>query len=692
MQQPDKGPFGLLTPPRSSGGFSRDCSDGGFLPRQCPGTHTVISHADHSTPFNATIVNGDYDRRIPARLAKLYQSGLSSQPASVSSFFDIQWRWYNNRERNNMRDIPFIVDSYRPIAPVIGDGDVKLIEGLIVDTRDGGIGFRSHSVPLVSDVPYGAKWEEDILFFVPETSCVDTNVTLESKILSEDDSNGSSLSIVDRGGFSKLSRDIAWHDTWYGDTQQDPKLGVRAYRAAWAMNVLSMFFFNITQPGTNFSAPFNSHVGKQFAINNSLSGSGYTEDSASLMALTMLDIGAGFGLIDIPFRDPNGSLMSSAYSGSIYDNPYNIGNDNFTVAKDICVSAFIDDRVNLTNIQVKCGLLLGPASKSGGPETPLVEPGSVWSRPVYMCASTTKAMIKEVSFSFNQTRGSGLKALSVEAIENKQYASRLDMPTWGIETPNLTLGEIDPFWGLIDPESADLVNITTIQSPHLYIPSGYSAYGGSMLKADGGYDYVPATGAPPAIWNTAYTPRKVMPSGLQDLSGWSQLSLPSMWKKMSTNSTGAARIMNLIWTDLAANALMGTRGWVENRTLPPNLQGEDMKQKKDLISNNTTDAMSSRVLVRVYVRQTHYRWLYSIPAGLTLLLAATVCAATLAAILSGKGTIKRMKHYLNHLSVGRLLVANEIKVKDFNSTTCDWLKGLGRSTIPVADHNSEGEA
>lgn len=150
--------------------------------------------------------------------------------------------------------------------------------------------------------------------------------------------------------------------------------------------------------------------------------------------------------------------------------------------------------------------------------------------------------------------------------------------------------------------------------------------------------------------------------------------------------------MNLIWTDLAANALMGTRGWVENRTLPPNLQGEDMKQKKDLISNNTTDAMSSRVLVRVYVRQTHYRWLYSIPAGLTLLLAATVCAATLAAILSGKGTIKRMKHYLNHLSVGRLLVANEIKVKDFNSTTCDWLKGLGRSTIPVADHNSEGEA
>jgi hypothetical protein len=211
------------------------------------------------------------------------------------------------------------------------------------------------------------------------------------------------------------------------------------------MNVLSMFFFNITEPETNFSAPFNSHVGKQFAINNSLSGSGYTEDSASLMALTMLNIGTGFGLIDIPFRDPNGSLMSSVYGGSIYENPYNVGNNNFTVAEDICMSAFVDARVNLTNIQVKSGLLLGPASKSGGPDTPLVEPGSVWSRPVYMCASATKATIKEVSFSFNQTRGSGLKALSVEAIGIKQYASKLDVPTWGIETPNLTLGAIDPF-------------------------------------------------------------------------------------------------------------------------------------------------------------------------------------------------------------------------------------------------------
>jgi hypothetical protein len=134
FQQSDEGSFGLTTPPRSDLGFSRDCSDeGGMLPGQCPGTNTVIQYADNGTVFEATVVNDDYDRRIPSRLARLYHSGLKKQPASMSSFFDIEWRWYNTHKRDNVRNKSYIVDSYRSIATVIGDGDVKLISGLIVD-------------------------------------------------------------------------------------------------------------------------------------------------------------------------------------------------------------------------------------------------------------------------------------------------------------------------------------------------------------------------------------------------------------------------------------------------------------------------------------------------------------------------------------------------------------------------------
>jgi hypothetical protein len=175
-----------------------------------------------------------------------------------------------------------------------------------------------------------------------------------------------------------------------------------------------------------------------------------------------------------------------------------------------------------------------------------------------MCASTTKAIIKSVSFSFNQSRGAELDSLSVTAIEEKRYLSKDAMPLWGIETPNMTLGTMNPFWGLIDPDFPDIVNITMHQSPHLYIPAGASAVYGSMLEVDGGNSYMPGTAAPAMIWASAYASRDIVSSGLQDLSGWSRLSLAQVWKKMATTSTGTAQIMNLIWTDFAANALVGT--------------------------------------------------------------------------------------------------------------------------------------
>jgi hypothetical protein len=690
VHQSDGGSFGLTTPTRSDLGFSRDCSDkGGMLPGQCPGTNTVIQYADNGTLFEATVVNDDYDRRIPARLAALYQSGLEKQAASMSSFFDVEWRWYNTHKRDNMQNASYIVDSYRSIDTVIGDGDVKIVAGLIVDTKDGGIGFRSHTVPAAAEVPYGADWEEDVLFFIPETACVDTNITLESKVPSEYDSSFKRMvvNLVDQGGFSNISRDVPWRDGWYGDTQQDPELETRAYRAAWAMNALNMFFLNVTEPGKNMTAPIGSHIGKRFAVNNSLSDTGYGGHSAGLAALAMLTTSPN-GLIRIPYQSTNGDLTPFIYD-SIHANPHGIRDNNYTMTNEVCTGFLKDDWVNSTNIQVKCGLILGPADKTSGPDTSLVEPGSEWTRPIYMCASTTKAMIKSVSFSFNQSRGTGLDSLSVTAIREKRYSSKDAMPLWGIETPNMTLGTMDPFWGLIDPDFPDIVNITMHQSPHLYIPAGSSAVYDSMLEVDGGNSYMPGTAAPAMIWASAYASRDIVSTGLQDLSGWSRLSLAQVWKKMATTSTGTAGIMNLIWTDFAANALVGTRGWLDDRTLPPNLQGDNVLQKRGN-SGTTTSATGSRVSVRPYIRRTHYHWLYAIPATLTLLLAVVICIATLVAVVTGKSTASRVRYHMNSLSTGRLLLALETGVCDFESKTAEWLEISGRKKTSLTKREDGG--
>lgn len=63
--------------------------------RVCPGSKTQIDYTmdpnDNTTATDYDIV-GTYDAMVPPDLIELYQSGLSTLPETVSSFFDIQTR------------------------------------------------------------------------------------------------------------------------------------------------------------------------------------------------------------------------------------------------------------------------------------------------------------------------------------------------------------------------------------------------------------------------------------------------------------------------------------------------------------------------------------------------------------------------------------------------------------------------
>lgn len=66
-----------------------------------------------------------------------------------------------------------------------------------------------------------------------------------------------------------------------------------------------------------------------------------------------------------------------------------------------------------------------------------------------------------------------------------------------------------------------------------------------------------------------------------------------------------AKVMNLMWTDIAANYLMGTRSW--NRAsgwLPPNLQVPMIKKLQ--AESTSGDDGQTRVHVQVYQRKIRY--------------------------------------------------------------------------------------
>jgi hypothetical protein len=64
------------------------------------------------------------------------------------------------------------VGTYQPLSSLVLNDEI-----IVVDIKNGGIGFRNHSAPTWRQ--YVSTWEEDLFFVMPDTVCVDTNLTFD---------------------------------------------------------------------------------------------------------------------------------------------------------------------------------------------------------------------------------------------------------------------------------------------------------------------------------------------------------------------------------------------------------------------------------------------------------------------------------------------------------------------------------
>ena len=224
-----------------------------------------MTYNSNETAESWNYSSGTYDRRVQDILLDVYSSGVTKN-STVSSFFDIQWRqWATRTDRQNNNGSAYLVGSLRQMQSLLLENNVRPIEGLVVDTVNGSIGFRNHTVPIA--VQQSVSWTEDLLFVEPETACVDTNLTIDFAAIT----NGSviDLELVDHGGFANLNHTYPTWDRTHPETFAD--LQSRAYKAAWMSNAWTMLYWNITNP-RNYSSgqkPFSyltSEVGKRFPL------------------------------------------------------------------------------------------------------------------------------------------------------------------------------------------------------------------------------------------------------------------------------------------------------------------------------------------------------------------------------------------------------------------------------------------
>jgi hypothetical protein len=643
----DLSPMGYGTPPRSDLGFNRQC--GFTLPVVCPGSDTVISYSGNDTSVTATLPYG-YDSRIPQTKTELFESGLTEQSETVSSIFDIQWRSYTTRQDINTNNgSTFLAGGYRQLTTLILDDTIEAVEGLLVNTISGGLGFRNHTIP--SGIPLGATWTEDLLFVEPETQCVDTNLTLDFSLAGLNSSLGgeiTNLVITDRGGFINLNHTYPHYDRTKPELNAD--LAGRAYKAAWLFNVYIALIFNVTRPNPGAFGYLNSNMGKTFPLQGGI--------FPSVDALSSSTFDGGY-------NDLFAGLFSNSSLGP--SNPFHITETNFSSITTICQSEGGLDFANISNIAVGCGVLYGAPRREDGTASLIFEPGSRWTLPMYSCATSVKASVKEVSFRYNGT--DGLKSLATLSIQDQMNPP--NPVTWGVENTQMTLADGSALWGLVSASTQESPELSVVQSPYLYLPGDVSS---ATLPTVGGYQNLPGVDFYTDALSTVFQ-LDSGPLGVADYTGKTNLAMYAKWQNFSRTADGTANVVNLIWTDIAANSVVGTKSWLPSPP-PTGLQKRE--------SQITQVAVVS---VTVYSRRIQYKWLFAIPAALALAISGLIGLTTFALVVVGHARPSKVKTYLNALSPGRILATfvypNEC---DSQAPTDTWVKSVGSKKIAISKH------
>jgi hypothetical protein len=256
---------------------------------------------------------------IPESIIETFQSGLERFPATVSSTFDIEYRTYAiARDPKKNHGSAYAISAYRQIETLVLRNGYEIIEGLVVDMKNGGVGFRSHSFP--ESLDSGSSWSEDLLFVEPETYCLSMNLTLDFTLPPGDATlRPKNLVLTDRGGFSELNQTYPRYDRT--DPQQRPDLPGRARMGAYLFNAYTMAFMNITSLRTNDTeawAYMNSKIGDSFPVNLTSH-----PDPHMLLAMNTWDF-----FSDLTIHLPNLNITSER--NSTYPNPFNITTADFT--------------------------------------------------------------------------------------------------------------------------------------------------------------------------------------------------------------------------------------------------------------------------------------------------------------------------------------------------------------------------
>lgn len=161
-----------------------------------------------------------------------------------------------------------------------------------------------------------------------------------------------------------------------------------------------------------------------------------------------------------------------------------------------------------------------------------------------------KTSVKTVDF---KTKGDAvLSNLVIEDVRTPAIGNAL----WGVEDMNWNILFFDPLWGFIHNRNGNRSGLATIERDHFYLPAGL----GTLDEFFSGPDSVAATFLPSGALNWIYNYNAGLDTGYPDYTGKISRAMLTRWSKLTAEASSAGKVYDLMWTDMMANFVVGTKG------------------------------------------------------------------------------------------------------------------------------------
>lgn len=279
--------------------------------------------------------------------------------------------------------------------------------------------------------------------------------------------------------------------------------------------------------------------------------------------------------------------------------------------------------------------------------------------------------------------GTTIDALQVTQSAPKNYSNAANLPLWAVENVvDTTIVNLQPLWGIIGTSNASVPddlksNISTLAKESLRLPGVQNLY--SLLESTwkpnpsrvgqylpGVNFYTQALLGAYAIARPNQPGHEGLGDSMGDYSGHTNLAMFSKWRDLSASASKAASIINLVWADVAANAVVGTKGW-----------GSSI-QKRD------SDSDSDRVPVTVYHKSVQYKIPFAVPAFIVIAVTVGVIAATISLSAMQRTGTGKLRRLLDTTSTGRTITIFLWPETAKDMKTDVWVKAVGKRKVTVS--------